>query len=180
MKFILICILFISKTVFAQEGIIISESNITTVRNNYSITHPSAWTIDTSKTLGMDMLLRSPLTDSLDDFSENVNVFIQDLNGQNYTLLKMGQESETLIKNMITDVEMIESKLESTGQEPYYKLAYKGRQGKFSLITIQRYYLINQTGFALTLTIKNGNEKEYVTIGEKIFDSFQFEKEIRK
>jgi hypothetical protein len=43
-------------------------------------------------------------TDGLDDFIENMNVFVQDLHGKNYNLSKMGQESEALIKNMITDV----------------------------------------------------------------------------
>lgn len=123
----------------------------------------------------MDMLIRSPKTDSLDDFYENLNVFVQNLNGQGYNLLKMGTESEAQIKSMITDVDIIESRLDSTGPVPCYRLYYTGRQGKFLLRTMQRYYLKDEIGYALTMTIKQGKEEEYEPIGEKIFRSFKIQ-----
>jgi len=52
-------------------------------------------------------------------------------------------------------------------------LKYKGRQGKFFLITIQHYYLKDEIGYALTFIIKDGKEKEYIPIADKIFNSFQ-------
>lgn len=141
-------------------------------RERYSFQYPKSWSVDTSKMFGMDVLLRSPKTDSLDDFIENMIVFVQDLHGQNYYLSKMGQESETQIKNIVTDVEIIESRLDSTASQQQYILTYKGRQGKFSLTMMQRYYLKNEMGYALTFTIKNGKEADYFPITEKMFNSF--------
>lgn len=141
--------------------------------DRYSLSYPGSWSIDTSKMMGMEIILRSPRTDSLDDFSENMTVFVQDLHGQNYTLAKMGQESTAQVKDVITDVEVMESRLDSTASPNYYILTYKGRQGKFSLITIQRYYLKDEVGFALTFTVKIGEEAAYRSAAEKIFSSFQ-------
>ena len=158
----------------AQQTISNNSDSLThIIRERYSLSCPKSWIVDTSKIFGMDVLLRSPKVDSLDQFIENLNVFVQDLHGQNYNLSKMGQESENQIKNMVTEVEIIESRLDSTESHVYYRLKYKGRQGKFLLTTEQRYYLRDEVGFALTFTLQNGKEKEYALASEKIFDSFK-------
>jgi hypothetical protein len=158
----------------AQSAISINTDSLAQIkRERYTLSYPKSWGLDTSKLFGMDLLLRSPKVDSLDQFVENLNVFVQDLHGQNYTLLKMGQESENQIKNMVTEVEIIESRLDSTASNVYYSLKYKGRQGKFFLTTEQRYYLKDEVGFALTFTVQNGKEKEYASTSKRIFNSFK-------
>lgn len=146
----------------------------TIVKGSYSLQYPQSWAVDTSKAFGIDLLLRSPKTDSLDEFSENMNLFAQDLHGHNYTLSRMGKDSEAQIKNMVTDAQIIESRLDSTSSPQCYILQYKGRQGKFSLITIQHYYFKNDIGYALTMTIQQGKEQDYALISDKIFNSFSF------
>ncbi|MGC4038205.1 MAG: hypothetical protein QM764_19740 [Chitinophagaceae bacterium] len=160
-------------TIFGQQKNKESEATSSVLREKYSISYPESWNLDTTKSYAADLILRSPLTDSLDDFSENLNVIVQDLHGQNYYLTKIGRESETQIKNLITDVSIIESKLDSNSSHQYYDLTFKGRQGKFLLTTIQRYYFKDETGYALTFTIKRGKEEEYITVAEKMFDSFR-------
>jgi len=166
--------ILISLQVSAQQTITKNSDSLAQIkREHYSLSYPRSWAVDTSKMFGMDLFLLSPRVDSLDQFSENLNVFVQDLHGQNYNLSKMGQESENQIKNMVTDVEIIESRLDSTASDLYYSLKYKGRQGKFLLTTEQRYYLKDEIGFALTFTMQNGKEKEYSLASEKIFGSFK-------
>ena len=166
--------LLFSLQVASQTTLVSNSDNLAKIkREHYSLSYPKSWTLDTSKILGMDLLLRSPKIDSLDQFIENLNVFVQDLHGQKYTLLKMGQESESQIKNMVTDVEIIESRLDSTASIFYYSLKFKGRQGKFLLTTEQRYYLKDEVGFAVTFTVQNGKEQTYTLVSEKIFDSFK-------
>jgi len=142
-------------------------------RERYSVSYPQSWSADTSKMFGADLLLRSPKSDSLDDFVENMNVFVQDLHGQDYNLSKIGQESEAQIKSMVTDADIIDSKLDSTASQPYYFLKYQGKQGKFLLTTIQYYYFKDEIGFALTFTIKRGKEADYIPLVEKMFNSFK-------
>ena len=167
--------LLLTLSVSAQQTI----GNLDTLqkisKERYSLGYPKSWIVDTSKMFGVDILLRSPKTDSLDDFRENMNVFVQDLHGQNYILSKMGKESEAQIKNMVTDVEIIESKLDSTSSQQFYILKYTGRQGKFLLTTIQHYYLKDEVGYALTFVMKNGKETDYVLIAEKMLASFKFQ-----
>lgn len=172
-RLIFLSFLLLTFTASAQQTAHNSDTLIKVMKQDYSISYPQSWTIDTSKMFGMDILLRSPKTDNLDSFVENINVFVQDLHGKNYQLSMMGQESEAQIKNMVTDVEIIDSRLDSIASPHYYILKYKGRHGKFLLTTIQHYYLKDEMGYALTFTIKNGKETEYLPLAEKIFRSFQ-------
>ena len=173
--FILLFFLILtSASLLAQKVTDNSDTLITIVKEKYSFRYPKTWTIDTSKMFGMDVLLRSPKTDTLDDFAENMNIFVQDLHGQNYNLLRMGQESDGQIKKMVTDVDVIDSRLDSTTSPQHYILKYKGRQGKYLLTTIQHYYFKDEVGYALTMTIKEGKENDYTQIADKIFDSFHF------
>lgn len=150
-----------------------ADSLLTISRTQYSIGYPRSWSVDTSKTMGMDLLIRSPKSDSLDIFNENMNVFVQGLQGQGYYLSKMGKESEAQIRNMITDVEILESSLDSSAAEPYYTLRYNGRFGKYIVTATQRYYLKNEVGYALTFTMIKGKESEYAAIARQMFDSFR-------
>ena len=170
---IFLFLFLLTLSVSAQQTIGNSDTLLSVSKDRYSLSYPKSWTIDTSKMFGMDILRRSPKTDSVDDFIENMNVFVQDLHGQAYTLSRMGQESENQIKNMVTNVKIIESKLDSTNSLQCYILKYSGRQGKFLLTIIQRYYLKNEVGYALTFTVKNGKETGYISLAEKIFISFK-------
>ena len=153
-----------------------SDSLITITRAKYQLECPYSWSVDTSKMLGMDLLIRSPKTDSLDDFVENLNVFIQDLHGQHYDLSQIGKESEAQIQNLITDFQILVSKLDSTASPAQYILKYKGRQGKFNLTAVQHFYLNDEIGYVLTFVIKQGQEERYIPQAEKIFQSFKFRK----
>lgn len=45
-------------------------------RHYYSINYPASWLVDSSGFMGGDVFIKSPKQDSLDRFSENVNVFV--------------------------------------------------------------------------------------------------------
>ncbi|MBP7556767.1 MAG: hypothetical protein KA821_10905, partial [Chitinophagaceae bacterium] len=100
--------------------------------------------------------------------------FVQDLTGQGYDLLRMGRESEAQVQNVVNDFEILESRLDTVSVIPYYSLKFKGRQGKFLLITSQRYYLKGNTGFALTFTMEAANEQKYRALSKQLMDSFRF------
>jgi len=171
--FLSLSLLFVSLTVAAQQTTSNSIEFKKLSKGRYSISYPDTWTADTSRMYGMDLLLRSPKTDSLDDFMENMSVFIQDLKGQGYSLYRMGKESDAQIRNMVTDVQVFESRLDSTSSQVSYIIRYRGRQGKFKLIFIQQYYLIDEVGYALTFTLKEGKEEEYLPLVERMINSFE-------
>lgn len=144
-------------------------------RHYYSINYPASWLVDSSGFLGGDVFIKSPKQDSLDRFSENVNVFVQDLKGKGYDLLRMGNESEEQIRNMVNDAVIIESRLDTAASTPCYRLSFKGQQGKFSLLTIQRYYLKEDIGIAVTFTMEATKEGQFENLSTSILDSFKWQ-----
>src|SRR5688500_3758207 len=106
---------------------------ITIKRANYTITSPPSWSIDSSGRMGMDVYLLSPLAGKNDDFRENVNVFVQSLKGMNYDLLRMGKESEVQVGHLMTNVQILESRIDSSSSGTYYLLKYKAEQGRYML-----------------------------------------------
>ena len=121
----------------------------------------------------MDLVMRTPKEDTLDQFTENVSVVIQDLHGQKYSLTAMGKESETTIKGLVTDLEILDSRLDSNAAHQYYILNYRGRQGSFMWTTYQRYYLKGYLGYVLTFTMQTGKEEEFLPMADRIFESFR-------
>ncbi len=174
MKNFFLFVSLVSYAVVSGQGLGSDTSRkvVRITRPQYSLNYPDSWRADTSKMFGADLFIYSPKLDSLDQFTENVNVYVQDLSGQNYFLSKMGKQSEAQIKNMVTDVEILESRLDSTSTNQYYVLKYRGRQGKFLLTTEQRYFLKNDLGVALTFTVQSGKEEEYRMTSLAILDSF--------
>lgn len=144
-------------------------------RHYYSINYPASWLVDSSGFLGGDVFIKSPKQDSLDRFSENVNVFVQDLKGKGYDLLRMGNESEEQIRNMVNDAVIVESRLDTAASTPCYRLSFKGQQGKFSLLTIQRYYLKEDIGIAVTFTMEATKEEQFENLSTSILDSFKWQ-----
>ena len=172
--FALLCFLLFASSSMAQKMTDNSDGLVTVIKEKYTFQYPISWAIDTSKTFGMEVLLRSPKTDSLDDFNENMNLFVQSLSGQGYSLTQMGQESESQLRNVISEIQIVESRLDSAAAPQCYILKYKGRHGKFVITTIQHYYLKDEVGYALTMSIKEGKEKDYIPIADRIFTSFHF------
>ncbi len=166
-------IICLSMFLFTTQSFSAQDEFVKITRERYSISYPKSWTVDTSKRMGMDLMLLSLKTDSLDDFFENMNVIVQELPGQNYTLAQIGQESLDQIKTMVTDFELVENKLDSNASQQRYIVKYTGRQGKYSLTQIQHYYLKDEVGYALTFTIKGGKEPEFNEIAERMFNSFK-------
>lgn len=138
----------------------------------YTLVCPGTWTIDTTKILGSDLFLFSPLTDSGDNFRENLNVYVQSLKGYDYDLVRMGKESEKQIGNFVTNLQITESRLDTSTLVPFYLLRYKGQQGKFLLATEQRFYLKDQVGYAVTFTALQEKEELYKDISALILKSF--------
>jgi len=70
--------ILISLQVSAQQTITKNSDSLAQIkREHYSLSYPRSWAVDTSKMFGMDLFLLSPRVDSLDQFSENLNVFVQ-------------------------------------------------------------------------------------------------------
>ncbi len=149
------------------------ESWKSLTQDAYSIKYPSNWTPDTSKSLGVDLILYSQLKSTEDNFTENINVLIQDLSGYNLDLDKYTEISEQQIKTMIEGGKIIESKRITNGSIPYHRIIYTGKQNDYKLKFAQHYYVINDKAYVLTLTSEQDQYDKYIDIAMKIFKSFK-------
>ena len=140
---------------------------------NYSIQYPESWDLDKSGQMGLSLILLSKLSTQQDQFRENVNLLIQDLQGQNINLDKYVEISEGQIKTMITNGNLIESKRLSENEFEFQKVIYTGDQGVYKLKFEQYYWIKNGKAYVLTLTCELEQFEKYKVNGEKILNSFR-------
>jgi hypothetical protein len=149
------------------------SSWVTFSKSYYTIDYPSTWRVDTSKTLGADVFLFSPKDLEEDKFSENVNVMIQDLTGMNIDLDKFVEITKNQIKTFVTNGNLLESKRMSKGGMEFHQIVYSASQGIFQLKTRQYYFIVDQKAYLVTLVTEADKYENYLSIGEKIMDSFK-------
>lgn len=154
-----------------------SETSINTHSNNqFSISYPIDWELKTDGSTAVQLYILSPLTSEEDLFMENVNVLIQDLNGQGIDLAKYASISEGQIPEMIPEGKIIESETKKSKAGDYHRIVFSGIQNEMSLIFLQYYFIHNEKAYVLTLTCEEPQFEAYKEQGEKILASFQFKK----
>ena len=187
-KFLVISFLFLSVSSCVQSlGKTQNSSHISTKDNSsklqykwklldediYSIEYPDDWTKSKSGDLGARFILLSPLSSKQDKFSENVNLIIQDLKGQNIDIDNYVAISEKQIKTLLVNGNILEStKINSDGIS-YHKLIYTGQMGDFDLRFLQYVWILREKAFVLTLTCEANEFDKYKETGEKIINSFK-------
>jgi hypothetical protein len=143
-------------------------------RNNYVIEYPKSWKTDTSKLMGADLFILSPLENAADKFSENINILIQDLAGQNIDLEKYKEITELQIKELVTDGKIIESLILNNGVQPCYKITYEMIQAELRLKITSLCYISSNKAYLITFSSTIDKYDQYKKIGENILNSFAF------
>jgi hypothetical protein len=139
---------------------------------NYSISYPTDWRLDTSKTMGIDAFFFSPADSAKDKFRENVNILTSSFDGQDISLDSFFHVSEQQIKMAATDCVILESKLYPTGKSSFYKIDFTSRQGIFQLRFIQYYFVKNGSGYTVTLTTMEDSYSNFEATGMRVLNSF--------
>jgi len=126
--------------------------------------------------MGPELFVFSPLENQNDKFSENVNVIIQDLAGQNIDLKKYKQITEGQLTNMATDGKIVESSIVKGNKGDYYKIIYSRTQGNFRLKITSLCYIKNDKAYLVTFTSEFDKYDQYNKIGQEILNSFSLTK----
>lgn len=140
---------------------------------NYSIQYPDEVEIDTSRTMGLKFILLSKLGSEHDLFRENISFFIQDLTGMKLGLDEYVNISEEQVKTMITNGKIIESKRISIDTLQFHNIVYTGDQGQYNLKFQQRYWVINEKAYILTMTCEVNEYCKFLELGNQIMDTFR-------
>ncbi len=92
------------------------------------------------------------------------------------TLDRYVELSESQIKTLITDCNIIESSRILDEESEHHKIVYTGKQGEFDLKFIQYYWVVDNTAFVLTFSAEINAFDEFAQTAEKIMDSFKAKK----
>ena len=139
----------------------------------YKISYPNGWRVDDSKVNNADLFLFSPLKAG-DNYSENINVLIQDLKGMDMDLEKYKKISENQFATVLSNSKILESKIINTKGKNYYTLSFSYPQGEFNLKGTSICYIKNEKAYLVTFTALETTYIEYKEIGEKILMTFEF------
>jgi hypothetical protein len=139
---------------------------------DYTIQHPGTWQVNTDGMMGATFFITSPIESEDDKFSENVNLIKRDLMGFNLNLDLLAEMSEKQINAMITNIVWIENKRIKGDKGEYHTMIYSGVQGIYRLRYEQRYWIIGNKMFVLTLTMQEDNTGDLMETSQKILNSF--------
>jgi serine/threonine-protein kinase len=141
-------------------------------KENYSIRYPKSWNLDTSKLMGTECFIFSPIENDSDKFKENISVVIQNLAGQNINLERYKNITEEQISTIATDGKVYESTMLKSDTDKYYKITYGMTQGKFKLKITSICYINNSKAYLITFTSELDKYYQYKEIAEEILNSF--------
>jgi serine/threonine-protein kinase len=140
---------------------------------DYSIQFPDSFEYKTSEKMGAIVIFFPKDTSSTYNFTANINLMIQDLQGLNISLDDFVKRSEYQIETMITNGNLIESERINKNSFEFHRLAYTGTQGKLTLRFEQHFTIKNEKAYILTFTTEDDHFDNYKTVGKEIMDSFK-------
>jgi len=138
----------------------------------YSIQYPSTWDLDQSGGYNTQFLLLSPLESKGDNFRENINLVIEDLQGKDIDLDQYTTLAKDQIKKYITNVNFLETTTVGKKPDIHEKVIYTGDQGVYHLNFEQYYWVKNGNAYVVTLTCEQNKVAAFKETGESIMNSF--------
>jgi hypothetical protein len=148
------------------------KANTKISKDNFTIEYPKPWRLDTSRMMGTELIAFSPLENSQDKFSENVNVIIQDLGGKNIDLEKYKQITEQEIATMVADGKVIESFIVKNSKNNFFKIVYTMTQNTRRQKIISVCFIKDNKAYLATFTSELDKYDAYKKIGDEILNSF--------
>lgn len=141
-------------------------------KNDFKISYPSTWRIDTSGTMNSKVFFFSPADGPDDKFSDNLNVMVQSLGGQPIDIQKYKEISEQQIKVMFSEGKLLESKVENSSGREEYRLSYEFSPGIFKLKVSAICFIKNDMAYLATFTSEISKFERYQEAAEKMLASF--------
>ena len=139
----------------------------------YTIKHPNTWTLFKDDDLGESIHIVAPKAAQGDEFTENVSVILQHLDGINITLDDYVKLAEKQISENTDGGTILSSKRFAAGKIQSHKIIYKGVIQGFNLKFIRYYQLENEIAYILTYTALEKDFEQHKLIGQQILNSFR-------
>ena len=163
---LIILLSIISTDCYSQSDKIFSHTD-------YTVQFPAKWTLDTSRRFANAVFLFSPLEDSTDKFSENVNVMEQDLKGQNIDLATYRSLSDQQFAELGEKGKLIASRIEKSSNGERYFGEYEFTLNDSQLHIKSICYIKGDTAYLITFTSRPDTFEKFKDTGTKILESFK-------
>ncbi len=171
---IILTTLFLALTTLSYSQT--TTQKIEYINQLYQIKYPKNWQLDSSKTMGTDLIIFAPLENESDQFSENVNIIIQNLAGKNIDLEKYKQITDKQFENPAFNIKVSESEIVKIGNESFYMTTYEMTQGKRRLKISSKCFIKNDKAFLVTFTSEIEKYESYKEMGDEILNTFKLRK----
>ena len=135
----------------------------------YYMFYKSNLRLDESGKNGSTFCLYTKNTKTDDNFVENLNLIIQNLDGMNIDLDKFVTISDSQIK---TNGNLIESKRILCKHHEYQRYLFEGKMNNFDLKFLQYDFVKNNKAYVLTYTAKKEDFEIYLPQMEESMNSF--------
>ncbi|MGB3608104.1 hypothetical protein [Psychroserpens sp.] len=139
-------------------------------KNGYTLTYTSDLKLDESGKQGSEFLLFTKKINANDNFVENINLIIQNLENLNLDLNKFVEITENQIK---ANGNLISSERIKINNSEFQKLIYSAHLNNFDLKFIQYDFVKNNNAYILTFTAKEDEFEKYSSDMEKIMKTFE-------
>jgi hypothetical protein len=140
---------------------------------HFRIQYPVAWEVDASKKLGAELFLFSPLEDKNDKFRENVNVLIQELEGQGVDIVKYKEITDKQLIDLGTNAKVYESVVDTSVSTPEYRVSYMMIQQGYRLRIISKCFIKDDKAYLVTFTAEFDKFDKYKAEAKKIIETFE-------
>jgi hypothetical protein len=185
MKKLLILILLVSITTLSQAHSwpnfliplqVMNSDWKTLVQPEYSIKYLTTWELDQSGQMGSSFILFSSLESADDQFRDNINLLVQNLEGLNIDLDAFTSLSEEQIQSFGENAKLFESTRVKTKKVEYQKIIYASDMDVYKLKFEQYYFVQNEKAYILTFTAEQSKFDYYLALAEEMMNSFKLKK----
>jgi len=152
-----------------QEGPYLTYNNY---EYGFSIDYPTSWDKDKEINPYAIISFLAPLEDTSDDFTENLNIMIDDISSSPMTLEEYSSLSLEQISKMYNDLEIIDDSDTYIGKYPARRLIYTTKQGVYNIKYTQIFTILDDQSYILTFTEEKGLSPSYEIIRNKMINSF--------
>lgn len=142
-------------------------------KGSVSIDYPPTWILDQSGANRTSFVILSPRESEADQFRENVNLMIQDVTAQGYTMDSYVNTSINQINKYLQSANISRTESVASPYGPCHELEYTARQQGILLQFTQRHWLIDGISYILTFTSEPNSDPRFAETSDKMFDSFQ-------
>lgn len=133
----------------------------------YQISYSGEWKLDeTGRNSTEFYLFYSPI---VENFGNNINLLIQDLNGLN---LDLNGYTEISVKQIEAHGKILSSLRKTKNGREYQELAFEALYNNFAIKCFQFYFLKEEKAYVLTFTTEKDHYDNIIREAQKVMESF--------